>query len=358
MYKKLKIIILLFLLFLVILKIRKMELYREQFAAPTNHERPFVNVFGYDSTNNIKEQINIVLLSHPFTRESSWEQYNEYLRDKFLILGISSYSEFPKITSNKLDGLHNPDDKAWKYDYMKVVKACLNCFREPQNFYDKGINHTLISESDFCDSEYYRPKTSEIEKIYDFIYLCPKDSETDSEKNKECFGWVATNKNWKLALKCLPILCGTYKLKGLLVGRKNCELPIECKGLIETTSFLSRDELLKKYRQSKFLFVPNKVDASPRVLTEALCTDLPILVNKNILGGWKYVNEETGSFFTNKNDISAGIEYILNNYNNLKPRENFLANFGKINTGKKLKQFIEDNFSEYIDVSNYEYLYL
>ena len=362
MYKNILIIILLFLVIFAIIKLTEMEHHKEDFAVPTNHERPFVNVFGYDSENNIKEQLNIVLLSHPFTRDSSWEQYNEYLRDKFLILGITSYSEFPKITSNKLDGLHNPEDKAWKYDYMNVVKGWLHCFREPHRFIDEGIRKMLLSESDFCDSEYYKPDRS-IKKIYDFIYLCPKDSDTDPIKKKDCFGWVATNKNWKLALKCLPILCGKYKLKGLLVGRKDCDLPIECKNLIETTNFISKDELLKKYRQSRFLFIPNKVDASPRVLTEALCTGLPILVNSNILGGWKYVNDNTGAFFGNKHDISSGIEYILNNYTNLNPRENFINNFGKEKTGKEFKNFIEENYKEElkdlnIEVSKYDYLYL
>ncbi len=45
---------------------------------------------------------------------------------------------------------------------------------------------------------------------------------------------------------------------------------------------------------------------SPRVITEALLTDLPILVNENILGGWKYVNEKTGVFFRDEHDISMG----------------------------------------------------
>ena len=36
------------------------------------------------------------------------------------------------------------------------------------------------------------------------------------------------------------------------------------------------------YNKSKFIFVPNKSDASPRVLA---LVDLPILVNHNIVGG-------------------------------------------------------------------------
>ena len=353
--KKIIISILFICVLLLLVKINNNNI--ENFGVPTNHERPFVNVFGYEEKTKTGTQIEIVLLSHPFTRDSSWDQYNQYKNDKFLILGISSYSEFPKITSNKLDSISNPDDKAWKYDYMKVVKGWLHCFREPSKFIDEGIPKALISESDFCRYDTFKPD-DKVKKIYDFIYLCPKDSETDDTKKNDCFGWVASNKNWTLALKCLKVLCGKFKLKGLLVGRKGCEMPKECDGLIETTNFLSQGELIDSYRKSKFILIPNKVDASPRVLVEALCCNIPILVNNNLLGGWKYVNNNTGAFFNDENDIDKGIKYILDNNNNFTPRKYYIENYGKENSGKKLKEFVETHFKKDIDVSKYDYLYI
>lgn len=348
-----KMVLLLCILILLVFLFFYFKSQREDFAVPTDHERPFVNVFGVK--NDKRDQLSIILLSHPFTRDSSYKQYEEYKRDKFLVLGIASYSEFPKITSNKLDSIHNPKDKAWSYDYMKVVDGWLHCFREPDKFIDKGVNKLLLSESDFCDYNLYKPD-SNIKKEYDFIYLCPKDDEKDEKKNKDCHGWVAQNKNWKLAYECLKVMCGKYKLKGVLVGRYGCELPEECDGLIETTKFLSRDELLEKYRKSKFIFVPNQVDASPRVLTEGLCVNLPVLVNQKLLGGWKYVNDKTGAFFNDVNDIGKSIEYIQNNYDKLEPRDNFIKNFSKKVTGKKFKDFIQKNYSDQVDVSEYDYL--
>lgn len=44
-------------------------------------------------------------------------------------------------------------------------------------------------------------------------------------------------------------------------------------------------------------------DASPRVLVEALCVNTTILVNRHIIGGWKYVVEETGEFFETADDV-------------------------------------------------------
>ena len=60
-------------------------------------------------------------------------------------------------------------------------------------------------------------------------------------------------------------------------------------------------EKKKELQKARFIFVPNVSDASPRVLTEALCYDLRLLVNYNLLGGWKYVNEQTGVLFNDVN---------------------------------------------------------
>lgn len=326
----------------------------ELFDLPTNDERPFVNVYGV-TKDKLEEQIKIVLLSHPFTRDSSWKQYEEYINDNFLVLGISSYNEFPGISQNKLDGLSNPNDRAWKYDYMKVVKGWLHCFRNPDIYIKKGIPKELISESDFCNYNTYKPNNS-IEKIYDFIYVCPKDSETDPIKKKDCNGWGAGNKNWKLGKKCIEKLCIKYKLKGFLVGREGCELDKRCEGLISTSGFLQQSDLIKAYNSSKFILMSNQSDASPRVLTEALCCNLPVLLNYNIVGGWKYINDKTGAFFTSVEDIDEGLNHILDNKTEFEPRKYFISNYGKENAGKKLKDFIQKNFSDKIDVNKYEYL--
>ena len=53
----------------------------------------------------------------------------------------------------------------------------------------------------------------------------------------------------------------------------------------------------------RVLFAPNVHDASPRVLAEAMCLDVPILVNRHIVGGWKYVNSETGAFFDSVDNV-------------------------------------------------------
>jgi len=318
---------------------------RESFyAIPTGEERPFVNV--YDENRN---QLKIVLLSHPFTRDSSYKQYEQYRKDGFVVLGITSYNEFPRITSNKHDVLNNPSEKAWvNYDYMEIADGWLHCFRDPDAYITSGKTPILLlSESDFCNTDTFKPNPT-IKKKYDFIYICPKDA------GDKCEGWVATNKNWELAQKCIAIMCRDYGLKGLLVGRKDCKVPDNC----DTTGFLSQLKLLEAYHESKFLFLPNVTDASPRILTEAMNCDLPILVNANIVGGWKYVHKNSGAFFTKETDLKPGLEYILNRYQHLTPRQHFLEHYGKEKSGKKLKKFIQKHYSNTINVSDYKYLTL
>lgn len=64
-------------------------------------------------------------------------------------------------------------------------------------------------------------------------------------------------------------------------------------------------------RACRVLFAPNLHDASPRVLAEAMCLNVPILVNRHILGGWKYVNNQTGAFFDSEDDVVEAFKGIL-----------------------------------------------
>ena len=49
------------------------------------------------------------------------------------------------------------------------------------------------------------------------------------------------------------------------------------------------------------------------IATQALAHDVPLLMNKHISGGWKYINELTGEFFTDMSDFRQQLEKILRN---------------------------------------------
>ena len=318
---------------------------------PTLESPAFVHL--YDDKGN---KLNISLISKPFGLDSDYKLYLHNI-DKYIYLGITSYMEFPYLPSNPLDNYvlekkatEQTKNNAYNLDmYFKLCEGWIHCFKNPIEYLPVDKPMVLISESDFVNYNQLKPNTS-IKKEFDFLYSCPKVNETSS-----CDDWVSHNKNWDLALKCLPILCLKFKLRGLLVGRKGCKLPDGCDKYIETTGWVDYNENIKLYNKCHFIFVPNELDASPRVLTEALSCDLPCLVNSNILGGWKYVDsQKTGEFFTNEKDIEASLNIFLPNLNNYTPRQYIIDNYGPIHSGKKLKKFIFDNFKDRVRNENNE----
>ena len=304
-------------------------------------KRPYVHV--YDDKGN---KTNIVLVE--FIMNKKDKEFYEKNKDKLLFLGITSYLEFPNPVVNPHDPYSDPDHKAWKYDYKNMFPGWLYCFRDPYKYISSNKPKLLLSESDFSDETIIKPDLK-TKKKYDFIYFSPKSD----NKSKKCKNdWTSHNKNWKLALKCLEIMCSEYKLKGLLVGRENCSLPKSCHKLMETTDFIPWYDLLKKYNECRFIFVPNIHDASPRTITEALSSNIPILVNKNILGGWKYVTYQTGEFFHNEDDIRPALDKLLQNMDRYTPRKYYLENYGIVRSGQKLLNFVRTNFNDKIKIKD------
>ena len=137
-----------------------------------NMKRPFLNMWGVrkDGTEFL---VNIVFITHPFTRDECIVQYNDAKDKGCHFLGLSSYSEFPGLVSNPHDVLHDPKNKAWTdYDYFKLSRGWLSCFREENNtkWIKSGFPQVNIAESDFANYEVHKPDPS-VKKEYDFIEL-------------------------------------------------------------------------------------------------------------------------------------------------------------------------------------------
>jgi hypothetical protein len=307
-------------------------------------EFPFKNLFNQDG-----EILNIILISAPFREKKHEDLYLEYKNKGLQFMGISSYSEFPCKLSNPHDSKYHEEKN---HDYIAMCKTWLHCFRNPDECLGTQIPRLLFSESDLKDYNSHKPDSS-IKIEYDFIYICLKD-------NDKCeAGWQSYIRNWELAKKCLDLMCRKYKLKGCIVGRENCEFSKMCDGIVKVIPFLKYHEFQKELQKCKFIFVPNIADASPRVIVEAMCYDKRILVNKNIIGGWKYIQTETGEGFTNEIDIDTALEKLLKNYNNYHPRQYFIDNYGKEKKGKELANFIKQHYQNIIpDQNKIDYCYI
>jgi len=355
--------IVIFLVITIFYLLYKIYISNETFVNP-NEEDDLKNKKGFNVLYTDKgEQLNIALIPQPL---GGAEQYKNLLINLpyYKYLAISSYMEFPYVPSNPMDNYIDaklvkdlPEGEKKKNNfyldmYLKVCDGFLHCFRDPKKYLGESYNKplALISDSDFVNYNVAKNDPN-VEKKYDYIYSCPKVN----KDSKDCNDWVAYNKNWDLAQKVIFKL-SEKGYKGLLVGRQHCKVPDNC----DTTGWVDYGDMLKMYQTAKVILIPNIADASPRVLTECLSTDLRCLVNENIVGGWKYVNENTGEFFTDENNVCQMMDKIMNNYDSYKPRQYIIENYGPINSGKRLKEYLYANFKDHLNVdeSQVEYVTL
>ncbi len=206
-----------------------------------------------------------------------------------------------------------------------------------------------MGESDFAKYESHLPDPN-VEKEYDFIYICLKDGDR-KEGDKDCpISWQGYLRRYEVARQVIDVMCKKYKLKGLLIGREGCNPIPNCHELMELTGFQEYSTFIKNFNKCRFILTCSVEDASPRTMTEAMCFNLPVLLNKNILGGWQYITEQTGEFFDGDNldtfePILDKFMKKLNN-NEYTPRDWFIKNYGQYNSGKKLFDFVKSIFKE------------
>lgn len=210
------------------------------------------------------------------------------LRDGARLIGMSSDTDFPRR-----GGEHPAGDPI---DYWSLCEAWCHCFREPDAFLPHGVPRVLLSASDFTDpvrvrgqarAEWDGPQV-------DYVYVGHTED------------WKCRAKGWELALRCLPVLHDDLGLRGLHVGAPAVTVPG-----VHTVASLPWPQLMAWLARARFLFAPNGLDASPRILAEALSLDVPVVVNRQILGGWKYVTARTGAFFDDEHDLAAAVSSCL-----------------------------------------------
>jgi hypothetical protein len=295
-------------------------------------ERHFPYRYLYDENGKI---LPIVLVSGFFRDDKERDMFTEYVYNGIKVVGITAYKSFPKAITDTTGDSGTKDDA---FDYYENIRNWLCCFRDPDLYgFDSRHNLIDISESDFYDADEAEPT----EKKYDIIYVCFKDGD-DCPMD----GWNAVNRNYKLALDCLPIIMNEYNLKMLIVGRVNCGLEQLYGDNIEIVDFMPYFEFQEKLRQSRILFVPNIYDASPRTVAEAIIKDIPVLMNKTIVCGSKYINNETGELFTDHNDIRFSLSRLLGKMDTISPKKWWSQNYNKKKMGKKFRDFLYDQYPD------------
>jgi len=297
-------------------------------------------------TTQSGQQVNIIVVRAPFRSrfdgsESDMDAYKR-CKDEILFLGISSFEDYP------LDAM-NPSSARFSNDYWTgMFPGFLHMMHDPEKWFPPHVKTILMSQSDF-DLPSFPARDYTIPRKYDFTF-----SGTDQDVHTDCVGWSSYAKNWSFVKESLSVMC-EMGLKGVLVatrsknGKRACSIPDNCKGKMIQTTFLDQNEYFNYLKQSRFAYLPQVHDASPRVSTQALSLDVPLLMNDNIKGGWKYLNEKTGEFFHDMSNFRQSLEKILKGADikhHYEPRKWLLENYGNAHSGPRLLKFVEDNFAD------------
>jgi hypothetical protein len=105
--------------------------------------------------------------------------------------------------------------------------------------------------------------------------------------------------------------------------------------------------------QARWVFLPQVCDASPRVSTQGLVMNKPLLMNRNIMGGWKYlIPGQTGEFFHDMSDFKGSLRRILDNTRGgtspYRPLDFVKDNYGNAHSGKRLYDFVKEHWGDRI----------
>jgi hypothetical protein len=292
--------------------------------------------FLKDETGNT---LPIVAITAFFRSDDDKDRYYKFVENNIKIIGVTAYRDFPNKMQDPVEDNYQRLDN---FDYTKNIKSWLYCMKNYKNY---GLSSTTNNLLEMSESDFYTAESSiHTEKKYDFIYICLKDDDKCSIN-----AWQSNCRNFTLALKCFPILCEQLQLKGLLVGRIGCGLEEKYKGLIETTDLLPFHDLQQKMKESKFLFVPNISDASPRVVAECLIKNVPILMNSNILCGFKYINHHTGEFFTDELNVGTAAQNLLNKLPHISPQKWWAENYSYSTSSVKLRNFLHKSYPDILE---------
>jgi glycosyltransferase involved in cell wall biosynthesis len=230
-------------------------------------------------------------------------------------VGATSYLGFP--------GAGFRDER----DYGLLCEAWLHCFRDPDRFLPPNGPRARVSESDFTDPRRIDPRRA--------VQALPPELVADVVHVSGAEPWRQRAKNWPLAARCLRRLAEETDLRILVI-----DAPPDAESLpgVRPTGPLPWTMVLAVIAAARCLFVPAVLDASPRVLAEALCLDVPVVVNRSILGGWQYVNPFTGVFFDGLDDVVPAVLEAVGTPG--RPRSWFMAHHGPARAGARVLRLL------------------
>jgi len=324
-----------------------------KYVTPEYEELLDLNLYPFQPVRDENGKfVNVMLVQSAFSHPEEKAAFEKY-KDDILFLGIMSYETFPFPSPNP------HANKFGRDDYLDIFPGWLNMYRNPEEIFPDNVKILQMSQSDFALPEIdYEVEVKEGKHIkrFDFVYVMSTGgTKVNEDYDGACNGWGAHAKNFTFAKDALEVMCDEGMTGVVLATRddwtsKPCKLPASCEGKVLQTPYVSYEEALDYFRQSKFLFIPQVYDASPRVVTQAMALDVPVLMNRNIVGGWKYINDKTGEFFNDLSDFKESYAHVLANGNDYEPRRYVIENYGTETSGEKLFRFVKEHFSDRVNL--------
>jgi len=258
------------------------------------------------------DDVGWVLINAPLVRGRFRRQFAALRRGGYRFAGMSSHLSFPLSAVGRV------------CEERALCEAWCHCFRNPDRYLGPNMPRALLALSDFTDPDEITPATSAYpgspDEVFDFLYV---GGETP---------WKRRVKRWDLAVRVIRRLASA-DLSGVVLQSDNTHALVDVPG-VTITPKLPRQHFLSLLARCRFLLVTSGEDPSPRILAEALCLDVPLLIQRHILGGWHYVTPASGAFFDDEHDISAAAQRCLAPA--LTPRRLFTAQHGPVPAGKRL----------------------
>ncbi len=235
--------------------------------------------------------------------------YEALARARYRFLGFCSHGEFPNGIGETYP-----------------CEGWCHCFRDPDARLPSNVPRILLSESDFADAQAIKNARESSTGGIPSDYVCVALS-----------GWPEPVKNPGLAARCIWSIWQALGLRALFIVGPNStvgELPPGT----EVRTFVPWNELQASLARTRFALFTSQIDASPRLITETLCNNRPVVVNAGLIGGWKYVTPDTGAFFMDESDVVQAAARAMTQAR--RPYEWFHERFGLHQAGRMLYDFL------------------
>lgn len=244
------------------------------FSPPRSNDGDDWNLLYLHDRNGRSVPDWVVLRGEFWSAKAEKKFQSSVLTPRTRILLLSSYQEFPLQIKNPHEnrGPTRQEDRV-VHRYAGHLAAICYCARQNPL---PDLPNLLLSESDYIHCQALAKRHPDLPIKYDFVASICDGDWNDYIRNRPVVQRVF---NEAVGLGLRVAVAG-----GVQRGRFDAR--------VEVLPFLPHHEFIKFLASSRALLCAAGPDASPRILVEAGAVGTLAFVNADIVGGWKYFQEQ------------------------------------------------------------------